>query len=216
MKRLTLKTISLLCMLATVLVSCDKDESGLTPNENYIQNIEDQPQGFGNFIADIDGSNFSMTATLTNNIQPTVGGQESTDATVSPFVTQKNYNSALTNSSTGQSSGISVGEIIYSGSLLPSKSEFLALFSTGSKNYSQDLSNGVEVYIVENNVVWSSANGSGNQSGSKFNITSATEGSVLGNDNVEIEATFSCTLYDDSGNSKVLTNGTFKGVFENS
>lgn len=212
MSKLTLKTVSFLFNLGMVMVSCKgDDDSSDTPDT-----AQPVVQNFGSFSADLDGANFEMVATLLNDVDPNVGSYESTDATVSPFVTEKDFNSSLDNSVKGEAAGVSVGTVTFSGSQNPSKSAFVALFSPGNKNYEQNLNNGVEVYVNINGVTWSISNGTADQSGSTFTITSAAEGEVAGTDNVEIEATFSCTLYDDSGNSKALTNGKFKGLFENS
>lgn len=216
MKIISVKSISLIFILGMTAFSCkDDDDSSSNPKATPIN--EQRTEFFlGSFSADLDETNFKMVATSTNNVGIGIGAIGETNTSVSPFVTKITYNSSLSSSLSGERAGILVGSITYSGSNLPSKSEFLALFSTGSKNYDQNLNDGVEVYVVIDQVTWSSSYGTADQSGSTFNIISAKESEDFMNYYFEIEASFSCTLYDDSGNSKLLTNGKFKGLFQNS
>ena len=157
MNKLTVKTVSLIFLLGMFATSCKDDDSfSSTPVAGGQSTIEN----LGSFSADLDGTNFSMVTTLANDIEPGVGSFESTDASVSPFVTNKDFSSDLTNTVSGDVSGVSVGSVTYSGSQLPSKSESLAIFSPGNKNYTRSLNNGVRVFVNIGGVTWSIANGS--------------------------------------------------------
>jgi hypothetical protein len=212
MKYIKLKRIGIILFCFTALMGCSEDES-LTPNESFTGGTS-QEQDFGRFTGDIDGAAFEQISTLTNNTIPSAGVSEETDATVSPFISKKDYNFSLENTTSNETGGISIGTVTYSGSQLPPKEDFNAVFSEGNKTYARNFNNGVSVFVNMGGVTWSSSNGTADQTGSTFTITNATPNVVFGADVVEVTATFSCTLYDDSGDSKKITNGTFKGTFE--
>ncbi|HOZ51264.1 MAG TPA: hypothetical protein PLU17_05370 [Chitinophagaceae bacterium] len=90
------------------------------------------------------------------------------------------------------------------------------LFSTGTKAFGKykgltGSMNGFIIHYVENGVEWRSDNGSANQSGSSIVITDLSINSIDFLSQKIVKATFSCKLYNDSGASKTLTNGKFRG-----
>ncbi len=98
----------------------------------------------------------------------------------------------------------------------PLPEDRMAKFTTGSHNYgifenSQAYTEGAAVtYVDEQGKHWASHYGSADQTGSTFNITEAIDNPDITSYMI-IKATFSCTLYDNSGNSKELTNGEARG-----
>ena len=96
-------------------------------------------------------------------------------------------------------------------SSLPSVSQIDGMFHTGSYNFGEnDYPNFTDGAYIEwkdeaNGKVWTT---NGNQSGSTFQITSRTSNN--GSGYITIEGSFSCKLYDSSGNQITATNGTFK------
>lgn len=219
MRKFTLKLVSFLSILSLLIISCEDDTSDYTPNNGSNSlNLPNNPvdttgnQGGGQapltskgFVGDFDGARITFIAS-SSNFQPGVGSSGSSGAT-----STKSYQSSIFNLSTGDGATLSIGEIQYSGTSFPSNAMFQSLFTQGDQNYSVDSKNGVEVSIVLNNEIWSSSEGTADQTGSNFKFTQISD---KGN-SVEVKATFSCTLYDDSGNSKALTNGEFIGLFEN-
>ena len=98
--------------------------------------------------------------------------------------------------------------------------EYANIVSVKSYSYGirEDLGNtdssatdGAVVFYVDNNeVYWATDLGSGNQSGSTFSITEHK----VNNDGYSTNITryaFSCTLYNESGESQTLTNGEVHG-----
>ena len=98
----------------------------------------------------------------------------------------------------------------------PSGTEVEAMFSVKSYTYGvrDDMATPVNGAVVEyldaSGTLWSSDRGSAGQSGSTFEITEHTANSD-GYSHKISKAKFSCTLYDDNGNTLSLTNGVSKG-----
>lgn len=100
-----------------------------------------------------------------------------------------------------------------------SDGEYEAMISTGSYGYGKEdgLSTVEGVYVKyydhTTNKVWSTNLGTGDQTGSTFNVTNYVDNPNYNNDYIlkVFTATFSCKLYDDSGNSITVTEGKVKG-----
>jgi hypothetical protein len=88
-------------------------------------------------------------------------------------------------------------------------------FSTGANSYGHQTpqtAGFIIGYEDANNVLWSTDNGVGTQTGSIVNISSISAYSSLATSYL-VQGTFNCTVYDQNGNSKTLTNGKFKSMF---
>lgn len=109
-----------------------------------------------------------------------------------------------------------------------SANQFKDYFAAGNYTYAslQDilppytpvLQNGFAIqWADENGVIWRTDKGSGDQSGSRFTITSrqdATYQWALGVAPIRVAAEFTCKIYDDTGRSKKITNGRLAYFFE--
>jgi len=102
-------------------------------------------------------------------------------------------------------------------SSLPLKPQTVAYFAPGSYAYKQinSITDGVVFTWTDNQgKEWRTDSGNANQAGSVFAINkedfSLLNGDIHG---IYIKATFSCTVYDDAGNFKKITNGRFCLLF---
>ncbi len=93
-------------------------------------------------------------------------------------------------------------------------SVFKAYFPVGSFPYSVNALNGIEISVWDNHVRWSTSMGSGNQTGSTFNIVQ-TKDDQQGYLYIDTYITFSCKVYNSAGAMKTITNGKFVGSFGN-
>jgi hypothetical protein len=94
---------------------------------------------------------------------------------------------------------------------------FKAAIHTGTYNF-HGTTDPVEVHFVDpNGEIWSSSDGTGDQTGSVFTITDVVRvGMVLGNLQLKYKATFNCKLYNMmTGASMTLTDGVYVGKVEN-
>lgn len=113
---------------------------------------------------------------------------------------------------------ISKGTLNYSTatSMYPTDATFKAFFPVASIPYSANAVNGIEISIYDNGTYWTTSLGTANQTGSTFNIVQTKDNpDTNGFFYVKFKATFSCKVYDGSGNSKTITNGVFVGNFGN-
>jgi hypothetical protein len=100
----------------------------------------------------------------------------------------------------------------------PNDSMVYYSFSTGPNSFGHETpkTTGFIIgYKDANNVLWSTDNGAGTQTGSVINISSVSAYNSLAASYV-VQGTFNCTVYDPNGNSKTLTNGKFKSMFASS
>jgi PKD repeat protein len=92
------------------------------------------------------------------------------------------------------------------------KQSFKDFFAPGTSLYSRNALNGIEITHNDGLKTWSTSNGSADQSGSSFVISSITEETLLGNYYIRVSGSFNCRLYDDAGNVKTISSATFKDV----
>ncbi len=113
--------------------------------------------------------------------------------------------------------GISKGQLHIGGvGGPPTDAVFKAFFPVGNKSYSINAVNGIEISMFDAaGVEWSTSLGTGAQTGSTFSIDQTKDNGSQFGYYQKIKATFSCKLYDASGNVKVLTNGLYIGDFGN-
>ena len=205
MKRIY-SNLTLVLGLSLFLFSCDPDDPA--PNNN-----NNTANATAYFTASMDGSNYEMIVTTSSVVQQAYSDYTSIDSQTSPVTFTGSWGSSMYNISNNESAEVAIGQLVWSGATLPAYDDWKDLFNIGSKNYIFG-GDGVRISIEQGGEFWSTSSGSANQSGSNFNITSMTEMTLGGIPYVEIEATFNCTIYNGSGASKTLTNGTFKGRFQ--
>lgn len=91
---------------------------------------------------------------------------------------------------------------------------FKTFFAVNSYPYGYDPANGVRIaWIDAAGNEWTTNNGTGDQTGSTFNITNVADEPGQLDYTIRVTATFTCKLYDNAGNSKTLTAGTYVGLF---
>ncbi|MBO6516109.1 MAG: hypothetical protein JJ975_06135 [Bacteroidia bacterium] len=96
----------------------------------------------------------------------------------------------------------------------PDKGEFLSFFQKGSVPFSKDAEDGIEIWFNDGKgTSWSTSKGTGDQTGSTFNFEVISDFSGFDVWTVKYRASFTCTLYDDDGNSVELTNGKSMAFF---
>lgn len=124
------------------------------------------------------------------------------------------YDSDIDDGDTKVYFNITKGTLTTSGGS-PDDATFKTLFPVASAPYSVNAANGVEIAIWDsNNVMWSTSQGTGNQSGSTFNIVQ-TKDEQQGDLYVKTYITFSCKVYNAAGAMKTITNGKYVGYFGN-
>jgi len=88
---------------------------------------------------------------------------------------------------------------------------FIDFFSRGNYPYTGDGVNGVSIRMIDHNYeFWGTDLGPADQSGSVFTIMQVMP---LTNGRIKVYCRFHCTLYNASGQSRVLTNGEYVGSF---
>lgn len=91
---------------------------------------------------------------------------------------------------------------------------FKSFFPLTSIPYGSNPSDGVEItWLDEAGNLWSTSKAPGTQTGSNFIITAVSDEPGLPHYSVRVSASYTCTLYDDAGNSVALTSGSFVGIF---
>jgi hypothetical protein len=139
---------------------------------------------------------FDMVNSANNSVQPIGGG-------TSTFI----YGSSIGNGTAYV--GFMKGTFSLPGGGLMSDSEFLSMFPAATVAYSPASANGVVVSYFDGSTLWSSDLGTADQTGSAFKIEAnqvLTGGSYY---TVKLYITFNCKVYDGSGGSKTITNGSF-------
>jgi hypothetical protein len=164
-----------------------------------------------------------------------VGSSVSTPMSSAPNITDWNTNNRLfTYVSSIESTKDLFNFYIAKGqlnSMLPSDAQFLSFFGIGSHTYSlegygEDNINGIVIMWEDaDGKLWSTNKPTYNslvvpdQSNSTFEITDRKEvpySEIAFSDLcMKIRAVFSCTLYDEQGNSKKLENGVYVGYVVN-
>ncbi|MEZ4937012.1 MAG: hypothetical protein R2799_05410 [Crocinitomicaceae bacterium] len=196
--------LSAAAAVALIFSSCQPEDP--TPSNN-------NSNATAMFTATIDGASYEMIVTTTSLVQQGYSDYTSIDSQTSPVTFTGSWGSSMYNYSTNESAEVAIGQLTWTGATLPAYNDWKALFNTGSKNYIFG-GDGVRIAIDEANVYWTTSSGTADQTGSTFTITSMTEKTISGIPHIEIEASFSCKLYDGNGGSRTLTNGYFKGQFQ--
>ncbi len=129
-----------------------------------------------------------------------------------------NYSSGISNmSGTIEYIGFTKGTLNTAGTGNPTDAVFKAFFALGSKPYSLNYVSGIEASMTDAaGVTWTTSKGTGNQTGSTFTIDQILDSPDLsGIYYAKVKISFSCKLYDGSGNVKTITNGVYVGYFGN-
>jgi hypothetical protein len=209
-------TVLLVVCAITLFAGCKKkDDNNASPQPAQVTptptptpvvvNINSTPQ----FTGTINGTAYSLVngATYTSGVssQKQIGSPSTAS-----------YASLIGNDNTNQPYlTINKGTMTFNGSM-PDTASFDAFFPVGSYTYSMNYAKGIEIdWIDPSGNQYSTSMGSGNQSNSSFKVTAKQVSMVFGYYQVKIMATFNCTLYNISGTSITLTNGTYVGSFEN-
>jgi hypothetical protein len=201
-------TIVLTVGIIALLASCKKkDDNNATPTNppSNVVTINSTPQ----FTGTINGTGYNLINGNTYS-----SGVSSNKQIGSP--SKGSYASLIGNDNTNQPYlTINKGTMTFNGSA-PDTASFDAFFPVGSYTYSINYANGIEIdWIDPNGNQYSTSMGTGNQSNSSFTVTAKHVSMVSGYYQVKVLATFNCTLYNSSGASITLTNGTYVGSFEN-
>lgn len=158
----------------------------------------------------IDGSSISYKVDVNN---------------VDMSVTQSGINDVILGSQFGKYVGNDFENIIWFGKGIISWSpnspldsaKFVNFFATGTHPYTPDsynsgfttTSHGIEVFYTDaNDVDWSTAFGTADQTGSNFSINQNLFYRYLGDKYIKVKCTFNCKLYDGNGAMKTITDGT--------
>lgn len=203
---------TLLTGLMAVLISCDKKDDPQpepstpnTPTSNYVYYFK---ANFDGKAIEVGEKKFSLQ--YGNGMSSSGDGDQDTNYQV----IQSSYFSHYTDNSKPE---YAVGMIStfhgYWGS--PDYQTRADAITTGNHPYGNDdpyihLDGGIIEYWDSNDEYWSTTQGSGDQTGSSFNITSYKD-NIDGTSVKIMEAEFNCTLYNQSGATIKVTNGKFKG-----
>lgn len=199
-------------VLITLIFGCKKKES--TPEPDPAPSTTGSSTTGGITINSVPQATFVLDGVsksyITNNTT-IYSGSSNGSSGGDNFV----YGSGLDDGNSITYISIDKGTLVTGGTGNPTDAVFKAFFSTGSKSYSPNAVNGIEIAMSDaNGVSWSTSLGS--QAGSTFNIDQNQDSpDAIGNYYLKVKATFSCKLYDASGNVKVLTNGVYVGEFGN-
>lgn len=120
------------------------------------------------------------------------------------------FGSSFSNLSETHGVEISKGTILVPEGGFYDQEDFKVFFPTGDVEYAEN-EQGIVISYFYNEVYYSTELGS--QSGSQFTIAGRRLIDNLGEYEVKFVAGFSCTLYDDEGNSIALADGKCVGYF---
>ena len=202
-----------LCLLAlislTTLVACEDDTPTVDVPSDPPQITVDSPW---QFTIKIDGTTFTAKDSTNSYI-----GSYATAGLVAPFpdTSALIYESSLSDSLITNSLFISKGTLRFASGMIPHDTIFVPFFIPASYPYSPNSADGVVIeWFDANGELWSTDLGSANQTGSAFVIKEIKTSYINAYLDVRLKATFNCTLYNSSGQSKALTEGTYVGSFE--
>lgn len=209
MKKTKILILSLLCL--TLVIGCKKkDTSDLEPTSFYTTGLD-----VNSFYGTIDGIDYEYIEQ-----QDDVSGGVGTNKVlnVGSYSTAKYSTNLYYYDNDEDIAGVDIGTLGFIASDdTPTNSEFEDFVKKGVYNYSIDAEDGIEFFWMDDNgTEWSTSLGTANQTGSSFEIVEVKETtSFFGDYTITFRATFNCTLYDGTGQKKVLTNGSYVGSFSN-
>lgn len=99
----------------------------------------------------------------------------------------------------------------------PSNETFSGFFTTGSKPYSFEAEDGIEIQTVDSDgLLWSTSLGTANQDGSVFTIDDLEDAPSAYEFSVKFKCSFSCKLYNsENADVKTIEDAVFVGYFKN-
>lgn len=215
MKQISRFSIIILSLSLILIVGCKKES---TPEPSPTPTPTTNALSAFYFTAKIDGSTILLEDGK-NNYSNLAGGYGMTIPygwQSAPFSSLIETNDFINNTNNFPSYGIAfVKNYIGDPNDLTIYKNIISVQSFNYGNLSPNTGvNGIDGAVVffydTNGIEWSTGLGSADQTGSTFNVTEYID-DVNGIFHKVIKATFSCKLYDGSGNSKTLTDGTFRG-----
>jgi len=190
-----------LCLLMLAFGSCKKDSSSDSdPDPNPSSSADFY------FTGTVDGKKVTIELLPSNDVEMVTAN----DASLDPPYCTFNYGAYLGPYDPEEYPQIKVDfQQYFSGDCGNEGAVFTTLFPVGSQPFSNAATGGkgVEVLYFDETGVYSSSNGS--QTGSQFSITKSETTNFLGIGQT-VTGTIECTLYDEFGGKKVLTNGSFR------
>lgn len=197
--------ILLLAMLSVTLYSCKKDKDSIPSNNNPV-NTAITPSTTNKLSATINGTSINW---VQNQNNMTAILSYSANLLPYPATNYIIYSSGMGDFDSGLPAvEISKGTLSFVGNP-PDSSVFRPFFLSGNYNYSLDAANGIKIdYWEVDGHHWSTSLGSGNQAGRSFKIEEMVYYLYLGDNQAKVRLTFDCTLYDSTGTSINLLNGS--------
>ena len=188
-----------LFLVALSFASCKKDPKTSTPSEAEFY-----------FQAKIDGQDVAIEFLPTNNVELS----SSNDGSIDPPYCNYSYGAFIgpAEVADGPIAGIDLNQF-FIGDCGNEQAVFNNLFPTGNYPLGNPLSfsKNVEVKFSDDSGFYRS--NIGPQSGAKFTITDSQAANDAFGLSQTISGTFQCTVWDDFGGQKVLTDGVFKLPF---
>lgn len=208
-----IKISFLFILFSLVIFSCKKKDEEPEPEPKVPVVNNPTPKEPALFLkAQIDTMDIDYS--IITGLEP-LNASSSSDASIGSggMASTFKYGTSISSLAEERAIYITIGTLYLPDGGRPYTEEFFDFFQIGTYNYSNEADDGIEiVFLDENGTIWTS---NGDQTGSSFEISKTTNNSFWGTEYVEFLATFNCTLYDESGNSMLLTNGSCKSSFEN-
>lgn len=201
MKKLTTNMVLVIAFLSFSITSCKKETK-----------LNSSPSDPNQFYAKIDGIDLELIYYLGGEVHNVLYNESTPDSTSD--LHSYGAGLALFDSVFNpiQEGKVSFGSIRTLLGENPEWNEFESFFSVGQRKYDSQLKDGVKVEIIIDGVLWSTALGSEEQANSTFEISKTRSGGISP-PGVKIEANYQCSMYDQNGNSAILTNGFFRGGY---
>jgi hypothetical protein len=194
-----------LLLVSAILIGCNEDNDN-QPEPNPQLTIDSKPS----FIGTIDGNLKSYDDKNSVSIQGSGGG-----IVPAPDTSKFTYDSQL--GSLDFERGyimIELGTLKIPNGGLPEDEDFFNFFVVGQIPYSKGYIDGIEIrYWDENNKEWNTSFSNGDQESNTFTFSGLRKEYLNSLAIVKYKADFSCTLYDEEGNSIVLSNGVYVNYF---
>ncbi|HVZ96563.1 MAG TPA: hypothetical protein VG847_06795 [Chitinophagaceae bacterium] len=177
-------------LLFSIFFSCSKDKNSTTGTYYYkatINNVSyNEPVTNGASVQSISGVNGTDDVVIYAGIINHVGG-----------------------------TSLSISKGLMHNFTTATQTDLKNFFATGSYPYSIDAQSGIQIEWQDStSKVWSTSFGTGDQTGSNFQIVSVTDNpDSSGKYYVKVKATFNCIFYDDLGSALPVVNGEMVGSY---
>lgn len=160
------------------------------------------------YEATIDGAVYKETVTTTNGNSVAYSVQGSDDVALSSSILPTIY---------PRNRGMAVSKGVMHNYLAANNTEFITFFNLGDYSYSSDVSvtDGVNItWYDQSGTAWRTDNPPADQTGSTFKIVQVAPVTPSTIYTITTTFSFNCKLYDQGGNVKTLTNGTYKAEYQ--